>query len=136
VSGRYFIRSFPYLDEEHWRGGFDDAFGNRVAWTWRRLMVQKSDVARIWPFGAVGSSTSDAANYRTGVPGKPSSMHLVEAEFAGRCERAEVAETVTRESEQVASWLNDAHPEAPPLTAKTIKNKLAAPYRGYQRARN
>jgi hypothetical protein len=130
------LASCPFLDDEFWQGGHDDQFLNRWEVRWRQLMVRRSDVARIWPFGAVGSSTSDAANYRTGVPGKPSSMHLVEAEFAGRCERAEVAETVTRESEQVASWLNDAHPEAPPLTAKKIKNKLAAPYRGYQRARN
>ncbi|WP_436642715.1 hypothetical protein [Microbaculum sp. FT89] len=136
LSGRFYIRSYPYLDEEHWRGGFDDAYGNRSGWKWRRLMVQKSDVARIWPFGAVERAASDAANYRTGAPGKPSSMHLAEAEFTRRCERGEVAETVTRESEHLASWLKQVHPDAPPLTAKTIKNRIAAPYREYRRAKN
>jgi len=44
--------SRPYLDDEHWRGGFDDTLEDRRGVRWRRLMVLKADVARYWPFAA------------------------------------------------------------------------------------
>jgi hypothetical protein len=61
LSNELHLRSYPYLDEEHWRRGFDDALVDRRGHRWRRLMVLKSDVARFWPFGA-------AAPLRTGAP--------------------------------------------------------------------
>lgn len=60
----------------------------------------------------------------TGAPGRPSSMHyvlkMVEARFnAGDCPR-----TLTEFSRQLAAALQTAHPHAPPVTPKTISNKL------------
>jgi len=136
MSERFFVRSYPYIDDEHWRGGFDDSFENRWERGWRRLMVRKSDIARIWPFDVGAAMSLGPTQYRTGAPGRPSSMFLVEAEFARRCDGGEVAETVTRESEQLASWFKESHLAAPPLTAKTIRTKIAARFRSYQRARN
>jgi hypothetical protein len=49
--------SRPYLDDEHWRGGFDDSLEVRGRARWRRLMVHKADVARCWPFAAAASET-------------------------------------------------------------------------------
>jgi hypothetical protein len=63
-------------------------------------------------------------------------MHLVEAEFDARCARGEVAATLTEEAEDLADWLKRAHPSAPPLTPKTIKNNLRAAFRQYKEARN
>src|SRR6516162_6713674 len=66
--------SRPCLDDEHWRGGFDDSLEDRRGARWRRLMVLKADVARYWPF-------AEALDHRTGAPGRPSAMYLVEEEY-------------------------------------------------------
>jgi hypothetical protein len=50
LSDELHLRSYPYLDEEYWRRGFNDALVDRRGTRWRRLMVLKSDVARFWPF--------------------------------------------------------------------------------------
>src|SRR5262249_7554941 len=47
-----YIESFPFIDDEHWRKGFDDKLvppggGKRQ---WSRLQVKKEDVRRIWRF--------------------------------------------------------------------------------------
>ncbi len=70
LSKELCLFSRPYLDDEHWRGGFDDSLEDRRGARWRRLMVLKADVARYWPFAA-------ALDYRTRAPGRPSAMHLV-----------------------------------------------------------
>ena len=46
-----YLQSHPYLDEEHWRGGFDDALVRRREVLWSRLMVARVDVREGWPFG-------------------------------------------------------------------------------------
>ena len=45
-----YIESFPFIDDEHWRKGFNDKLvpprgGKR---RWSRLQVKKEDVRRIW----------------------------------------------------------------------------------------
>jgi hypothetical protein len=50
-----------YIDDEHWRGGFNDTLENWRGARWRRLMVLKADVARCWPFAT-------AQDHRTGAP--------------------------------------------------------------------
>lgn len=84
-------------------------------------MVLKSDIAKFWPFEAP----------RTGAPGRPSSMHLVENEFAARCDREEVLGSLAAECEDLASWFRHEHPRAPPITEKTIRNRLRDAYRHY-----
>jgi hypothetical protein len=75
--------------------------------------------------------------YRTGAPGKPTSMHLVEAEFRARCDRGEAKPTIGDEAEILAEWLRRTHPNAPPLTPKTVKNQLRAAHREWRdKARN
>ena len=64
LSEELCLVSRPYIDDEHWRGGFDDSLEDRGGARWRRLMVLKADVARYWPFAA-------ALYHRTGAPGRP-----------------------------------------------------------------
>jgi hypothetical protein len=52
LSKELCLFSRPYLDDEHWRRGFDDTLEDRRGARWRRLMVLKADVARYWPFAA------------------------------------------------------------------------------------
>jgi hypothetical protein len=133
LSEDLYLSSFAYLDEQHWLKGFDDSLRNRHGRRWGRLMVLKSQVAKFWPFDRVGKATVPA---RTGAPGRPTSIHLVEAEFEARCARNEVKASLAEEAEALAVWLRDEHPNAPRLTAKTIKNNLRAAYRQHKEARN
>ena len=71
--------------------------------------------------------------YTTGVAGKPSSKHLVQAEMRRRATLGHLQPTISQEAETLSRWLVDAHPEAPPMTVKTIRNRLAAEYRELKR---
>jgi hypothetical protein len=114
--------SRPYLDDEHWRGGFDDSLEDRRGARWRRLMVLKADVARYWSF-------AEALDHRTGAPGRPSAMHLVEEEYCARWARGEAKISLKAEAEALADWLQTEHPHAPQPTPKTIENRLRADHR-------
>jgi hypothetical protein len=114
--------SRPYLDDEHWRRGFDDSLENRRGARWRRLMVLKADVARYWPFDA-------ALDHRTGAPGRPSAMHFVEEEHRARWQRGEAQTKIGVEAAALANWLRAEHPHAPPLTPKSIANRLRDEHR-------
>lgn len=137
-SDDFYLCSYAYMDEESWRRGHDDAFENGREKRWTQLMVRKVDVARLWPF-APPAPPPDAdairTGYRSGAPGKPSSMHLVEAEFAARIERGEVAETLAREAETLAKWREREHPQSPGLTAKTIENRIRDRFNALRRPR-
>ena len=133
LSDDLYLSSFAYLDEEHWLKGHDDFLQNRFGRQWGRLMVHKSEVAKLWPFATV---VETAAQFRTGAPGRPSSIHLVEAEFRDRCIRNEVKPSLAAEAEVLAAWLNDKYPSSPRLTPKTIQNRLRSAYRRHRDARN
>ncbi|MBZ6077573.1 hypothetical protein [Microvirga puerhi] len=127
-SEELYLRSYPYLDEESWLKGFDDALVDRRGSRWMRLMVLKSDISRFWP---LADAEATSAVVTTGAPGRPSSMHLVEAEFQARCDRGEVEGSLTIEAKALSQWLRDTYPQSPPLTPKTIMNKLRDTYRQF-----
>jgi hypothetical protein len=114
--------SHPDLDDEHWRHGFDDRLENRRGVRWRRLQALKADVARCWPFGK-------SQDHRTGAPGRPSSMYLVEEEHRRRFQRGVAQTHVASEARDLAEWFRAKHPDAPPLTARTIENKIRSEHR-------
>jgi hypothetical protein len=133
VEEPFELPSFAYLDEEHWLKGHDDSLQSRHGRQWGRLMVLKSDVARFWP---LDEAAGVGYPLRSGTPGRPTAMHLVQAEFDARCARGEVAASLTAEAQDLLNWLRRAHPSAPPLTPKTIQNNLRAAFRQYKEARN
>jgi hypothetical protein len=122
LSEELCLVSYPYIDDEHWRGGFDDSLQDRGGARWRRLMVLKADVARCWPFAA-------ALDHRTGAPGRPSAMHLVEEEHRARWARGEALSSIGAEAEYLSQWLAKTHPTMPRVTAKTIRNRLSNEHR-------
>jgi hypothetical protein len=112
-----YLRSSLYIDDVHWRGGFDDALMVGLSVKWGRLMVPSDAVAARWPF-------SLAVPQQTGAPGRPTSMHHVQREFTRTAEAGELEATLRAESRILAGWLVRAHPNAVPLTPKAIENKL------------
>jgi hypothetical protein len=67
--------------------------------------------------------------HQTGAPGRPTSMHLVEAEYRARSDRGEAKTSIGAEAEWLAEWLQKKHPDAPQLTPKTIANRLRREHR-------
>jgi hypothetical protein len=61
---------------------------------------------------------------QTGAPGRPSSMHLVEREYRARADRGDTKVSISAEAKALSDWLRITHPDAPPLTPKTIANRL------------
>jgi hypothetical protein len=122
LSGELCLVSYPYIDDEHWRGGFDDSLQDKGGARWRRLMVLKADVARCWPFAA-------ALDHRTGAPGRPSAMHLVELEYRARWARGEAQSSIGAEADYLSQWLANTYPTMPRVKAKTIRNRLSSEHR-------
>jgi hypothetical protein len=133
-SGELYLRACVYIDDARWREGFDDALANRGGDIWQRIMVSKSDVARLWPFTLADASQSGETvrSVRSGAPGRPTPMHLVRAEHRRRRESGEVESSVTAEAEQLARWLQERHPDAPRLTPKTIANNIRAEHNAWK----
>jgi hypothetical protein len=125
-----YLRSYPYIDEEHWQRRFHDSLQNRTGVRWSKLMVLKSDVARWWPFG-IGQSNDrpPAVASRTGAPGRPSSMHLIKREHQTRWDRGEALEGVAAEARELHDWFVATHADEQPPTARTIENQIRDDHR-------
>ena len=123
TSESVYLRCYPYIDDEHWRRGFDDALINRQKDCWTQLQVEKGDIRDLWPF--------QLNNRGTGAPGRPTkSMHLVLDEFERRIAGAEVARSLRDEADALIVWLKAAHPHADRPSRKTVENQIRSRYRG------
>lgn len=123
LSNELVLRSYPYVDDEHWRNGFDDALVDRGGNRWVRLSVEKSDIARLWDFGPTAETS-------TGLPGRPPlSRHLIEDELRRRGAANELEDRVGVQAKVLVTWLRVAHPKHPPPTPRVVENNIRAEYR-------
>ena len=130
LSSELYLSSCIYVDDEHWRQGFNDSLQTRHGAKWSHLMALKSDVLRHWPFSSREHENHTAPSVtKTGAPGRPSSMHLVEREYLARAARGDTNASIGEEAKVLCDWLQSAHPDAPPLTAKTIANRMRHEHR-------
>jgi hypothetical protein len=119
-SEELYLSSCVYIDEEQWQQGWNDTLQTRQGCKWSKLMVLKSDVARCWPFTAGQDMTRDPLQiHYTGAPGRPSSMHLVEAKYRARCDRGEAEAKIGAEAKTLSEWLQSQHPHVPQLKPNT-----------------
>jgi hypothetical protein len=91
LSSELVLRCYPYVDEEHWRNGFDDALVDRGGDRWVRLSVEKSGVRSTWPFG-------HSQPPKSGTPGRPTSAHLFKPEMERRAECGELSQSLAAET--------------------------------------
>ena len=66
---------------------------------------------------------------RNGAPGRPSYIHLIEAEFKRRQSDNRLESSLTKEANALVDWFRSAHPEIKPYKAKSIYNRLGSLYR-------
>lgn len=76
-----------------------------------------------------GGAREASVEYRTGAEGRPTSRQLVEQEMRARASRGKMKPNLAQEAIDLAAWLKRAHPSAPPMTDKTIANRLRGEYR-------
>lgn len=115
-SDELFLVSHPFIGDAEWRGGFDDSLQSKEGVRWARLMVRKDRVLELWPF--------DVNPPQSGAPGRPTSMHLVLAEFERMVTAGERPATLAEASRVLAVWLRRTHPTYPPATVKTIQSGI------------
>jgi hypothetical protein len=70
------------------------------------------------------NATTNAPIYGTGLPGRRSTWFLVEAEVRRRFAPDHASKTTAEWAREMLAWLRDEHPNAPPATEKTLKNRL------------
>jgi hypothetical protein len=120
LSGEVYLRSCPYIDDDHWRGGLDDALVLRFTNQWSQIVVFRLSVRTLWPF-----SIDEGCADQTGLPGRPGkSKQLIEQEFLRRTKEGVLKASLREESEALFMWFRDTHPSKPRPTATTIANNI------------
>jgi hypothetical protein len=66
----------------------------------------------------------DEASFRSGAPGRPSSMHLVRVEAERRKDDIPAYSSLASFADDLLIWLKRTHPTAPNLTRKTVENNV------------
>ena len=66
---------------------------------------------------------------RTGEQGRPSSRHIVVAEFQRRVETGGLCSTLGAEARWLSDWLASNYPALAPMTRKTVENRIRDDFR-------
>jgi hypothetical protein len=90
--------------------------------SWKRLMLSKEDVRRVWPFAT-------AATTHSGMRGRPSAGHLIKAEHVARWGRQEALLPLVEEAAALSDWFVRQHPQLRHPTEKTIQDTIRAEHR-------
>jgi hypothetical protein len=112
-------------------------YSEGICWTelegWAELYLHDSGGIRLRSETDQAYSSSKAIQeepvYRTGLAGKPTSWHLVQAECRRRWQAGErhpgkVGESRSDWARILVEWVKGEHPSAPSPTEKTLKGKL------------
>ena len=127
-AGEYFPRLEGTYREPAWisppAGNAEDEQA-RIA-CWPPIPAEEPGAAA----AVADSETQVVASDRTGAPGRPTLMHLVEAEMRRRAESGGTCASLADEAVVLEEWCKHQHPTFPTPTAKTISNRLRAVYKG------
>jgi hypothetical protein len=87
----------------------------------REIRIEAAEFDRLWPSGGtIGQNVI----LTTGLPGRPTSAHLIRPEFERRAAADETHPTLAAESRALEAWLQKTHPEAAPAKAGAIENLI------------
>ena len=125
LGDEMYLLSYTYLDAEHWKKGFDDSLQDRQGTKWSKLLVLKADVARWWTF----KNEHVLPETHSGAPGRPSAMHLIEAEYDALIERGEAKGRISEVASELETWAKATYPNLRLPTAATTANRLRHKHR-------
>jgi hypothetical protein len=77
----------------------------------------------------LASETEKPVETHTGLPGRPSAKHLINAEFERIVEEKRVPATVRDTAEVLAEWFSETHPKLAQPTVGTIENNIRDAHR-------
>ncbi|MDI2103928.1 hypothetical protein [Bradyrhizobium sp. Mp64] len=98
------------------------------------IEVHARQLFNIWPEGeAHPDARTDGATDKTGSPGRPSSRHLVEAEFKERVKGNRTESSLKAEAKVLSAWLREKHPTLTPMTVKTVENSIRLDYNRHKK---
>jgi hypothetical protein len=83
--------------------------------------VERRIIDGLWPASELPAS---AETDHSGAPGRPSSAHLVSAEFTRRRQSGAIEGTLAAQAVALEEWLKATHPNRAPMTAGTIENRI------------
>ena len=100
----------------------------------RSTVIQTSDLA------ALARTRGDARiaiapappETHSGGAGRPSSMHLIDAEFPQRIKRREVADSLAKEARELVAWQKEKHPQLRPPAPKTVESRIREAYNAHK----
>jgi len=99
-SKELYLSSCIYLDDQHWRAGWNDSLQTRHGCQWSKWMVLKSDVAPWWPSVTATPSEQPETLVRTGAPG-PAQFHASHrSRTCGTGDRGEAHASIAAESRE------------------------------------
>jgi len=120
-AGEAYLQSWPYIDEEHWHGGFNDQITSHHRQQWSHLMVEKGDVRDLWPF-------SEPLPPKSGTPGRPTSSHLFVQEMERRARLGLLLPSLAAEARHLSQWLADNHKSMPQAKPDSVRTSIRARY--------
>jgi hypothetical protein len=91
---------------------------------WEDVVVATSEVSVL-----AGANVFPTEMTHTGAPGRPRASHLIEAEFSKRVSEGAVLPTLAEQARALREWQLRELDKTPPLTEKTIKNRIRKAYR-------
>jgi hypothetical protein len=94
---------------------------------WNGVKVPVKWVAENWPSAEdLGSPVEISVS---GVPGRPTSKHLILVELERRAAAGALLESCAKEADYLSSWLGANHPSAPQLKPTSAENAIRDDYR-------
>ncbi len=98
---------------------------------WSNVTLPRRVVVALWPAQvaeSIARSISDVSD-RTGVAGRPTSRHLVIAEYLRRHEAGVALTAIGEEARALEAWLPSTHPGLARMTARTIETAIRPEFR-------
>ena len=100
---------------------------------WQNITIPKIQIIENWrPRSGEVLSTSPAqieiATDHSGAAGRPTSKHLVQAEYQRRAEAGEACPSITEESKALSAWLSATHSHLAQMKPKGAENAIRSEF--------
>ena len=98
---------------------------------WSNVTLPQKVVVALWPAQVAESimRTIPEVSDRTGVAGRPTSRHLVIAEYLRRYEAGVALTAIGEEARALEAWLPSRHPGLARMTARSIESAIRPEFR-------
>ena len=107
---------------------------NQSATVWYFVHLDREQFASFLKDMDLEVKHEEGADERTGVPGRPSSIHLLLPEARRRLDAGQVPKSITVFSRELADWFKINYPRKMPLKPRSIENALRELWHAHKKA--